>query len=98
MWKRCKCSSNRTKTYLERIFLDLHKLFLNRNRYGHQSAITSIDALARERAITSGGADCSVRIWKIAEESQLVYNGHKGNIETVKLINEENFVSSGDDG
>lgn len=67
-------------------------------RYGHQSAITSIDALARERAITSGGSDCSIRIWKIVEESQLVYNGHRGNIETVKLINEENFLSSGDDG
>lgn len=67
-------------------------------RYGHQSAITSVDALARERAITSGGSDCSIRIWKIVEESQLVYNGHRGNIETVKLINEENFLSSGDDG
>lgn len=67
-------------------------------RYGHQSAITSIDTLSRERAITSGGSDRSLRIWKITEESQLVYNGHNGNIENVKLINEENFLSSGDDG
>lgn len=67
-------------------------------RYGHQSALTSIDALARERAITSGGSDRSIRIWKIVEESQLVYNGHSGTIEIVKLINEENFLSAGDDG
>lgn len=66
--------------------------------YGHQSGITGIDALARERAITAGGADCSIRIWKIAEESQLIYNGHSGSIESVRLINEENFLSAGDDG
>lgn len=67
-------------------------------RYGHQSGITGIDALSRERAVTSGGSDCSIRIWKIAEESQLIYNGHRGSIENVKLLNEENFLSSGDDG
>ena len=66
--------------------------------FGHQAAITDIDALYRERAITSGGSDCSIRVWKIAEESQLVYNGHKGCIESVKLINDENFLSAGNDG
>lgn len=66
--------------------------------YGHQAAITAIDALSRERAVTAGGGDCSVRIWKIAEESQLIYVGHRGSIESVRLINEENFLSSGDDG
>ncbi|XP_031831531.1 U3 small nuclear riboprotein factor 55K [Nomia melanderi] len=66
--------------------------------FGHQSGITSIDALARERAITSGGFDGSIRIWKIVEESQLIFNGHGGSIDSVKLINEENFFSCGDDG
>lgn len=68
------------------------------NRFGHQSGITSIDALARERAITSGGFDGTIRIWKIVEESQLIFNGHDGSIDSVKLINEENFLSCGDDG
>lgn len=66
--------------------------------YGHQDGITAIDALTRERAVTSGGRDTSIRIWKIAEESQLIYNGHLGSIDVVRLINEENFVSGGDDG
>ena len=58
-----------------------------------------MDALSRERAISSGGRDNSIRVWKIVEESQLVYNGHyNGSIDVVKLINEENFVSGGDDG
>lgn len=68
------------------------------SRFGHQAPVTGIDALSRERAITAGGFDCTIRIWKIAEESQLIYNGHRGSIECVRLINEENFLSSGDDG
>ncbi|XP_054729653.1 U3 small nucleolar RNA-interacting protein 2 [Anastrepha obliqua] len=66
--------------------------------FGHQAPITGIDALSRERAITSGGIDCSLRIWKITEESQLIYNGHQNGIECVKYINDENFVSGGEDG
>ncbi|XP_055390133.1 U3 small nucleolar RNA-interacting protein 2 [Condylostylus longicornis] len=66
--------------------------------FGHQSSITGIDALSRDRAITSGGSDCTVRIWKITEESQLIYNGHIGGIESVKYINDENFFSCGTDG
>ncbi|XP_032685545.1 U3 small nucleolar RNA-interacting protein 2-like [Odontomachus brunneus] len=66
--------------------------------FGHQGGITSIDALSRERAVTSG-FDSSIRIWKIVEESQLIFNGHSNNsIDEVKLINEENFFSCGSDG
>ena len=62
-------------------------------RYGHQDPITSIDCLLRERPVISGGADKSVRVWKIVEESQLVFGGHRASIDCVKLINEEHFVS-----
>lgn len=69
-------------------------------RFGHQNAITSIDALSRERAITTGGYDGTIRIWKIVEESQLIFNAHSvGNsTDVVKLINEEHFFSGGNDG
>lgn len=66
--------------------------------FGHQAGITSVDVLSRERAVTSGGRDHTVRIWKVVEESQLIYNGHIGSIDAVKLINEEHFLSCGDDG
>ena len=46
------------------------------NRYGHQDTVTAVDSLSRERALTSGGRDGSVRIWKVIEESQLVFHGH----------------------
>lgn len=71
---------------------------LTQCRYGHRAPITSIDALSRERALTSGGADSSLRIWKISEESQLIYNGAGNHIEAVKFLNEENFISSSTDG
>jgi ribosomal RNA-processing protein 9 len=66
--------------------------------FGHQTGITGVDVLSRERAVTSGGRDHTVRIWKVVEESQLIYNGHVGSIDAVKLINEEHFLSCGDDG
>ena len=43
--------------------------------FGHQDRITGVDAGVRERAVTSGGRDGTVRVWKIVEESQLVFNG-----------------------
>ncbi|XP_005177615.2 U3 small nucleolar RNA-interacting protein 2 [Musca domestica] len=65
--------------------------------FGHQAPVTGIDALSRERAVTSG-SDCTLRIWKITEESQLIYNGHRDSIEAVKFLNDENFISCGTDG
>ena len=47
------------------------------HRFGHQDTITAIDSLTRQRAITAGGRDGSVRIWKVVEESQLVFHGHR---------------------
>lgn len=66
--------------------------------FGHQSQITSVDSLYKERALTSGGNDRTLRVWKIVDESQLVYAGHSGSIDEVKFINEEIFLSCGDDG
>lgn len=65
--------------------------------FGHQDCVMAIDALFREKAVTAGGSDSTIRIWKVAEESQLIFNG-TGNLDCVKLINEEHFISGGDAG
>lgn len=65
--------------------------------YGHQDVITDIDSFVRERAITVGCRDRSLRLWKIPEESQLIYNGHKNSIDCVSMLTEEYFVSGSDD-
>ncbi|XP_063147996.1 U3 small nucleolar RNA-interacting protein 2 isoform X2 [Candoia aspera] len=66
--------------------------------FGHQDVITGLDSLSRECCVTSGGRDGTVRIWKIPEESQLVFYGHQGSIDCIQLINEEHMVSGADDG
>ena len=48
--------------------------------------------------MTVGGRDGSARVWKIVEESQLVYNGPQSSLDCVKLLNEEHWVTAGEDG
>ncbi|KAI4532378.1 hypothetical protein R6Z07F_016265 [Ovis aries] len=66
--------------------------------FGHQDAVAALDALSRECCVTAGGRDGTVRVWKIPEETQLVFCGHQGSIDSVQLINEEHMVSGADDG
>lgn len=47
------------------------------SRFGHQDAVAALDALSRECCVTAGGRDGTVRVWKIPEESQLVFYGHQ---------------------
>ena len=46
-------------------------------RFGHQDSVSSIDCLSRERPVSAGMNDRTVRVWKVIEESQLVFHGHK---------------------
>lgn len=50
---------------------------ISSSRFGHQDVITGLDSLSRECCVTSGGRDGTVRLWKIPEESQLVFCGHQ---------------------
>ncbi|KAI1294705.1 U3 small nucleolar RNA-interacting protein 2 [Halotydeus destructor] len=87
------CSHDRTikvwdvdeKAYVETLF-------------GHQNCIMAIDSLVKERAVTAGGRDSTVRLWKIVEESQLVFQGNGSSIDCVKFLDEQHFISGGDDG
>ena len=48
--------------------------------------------------MTVGGQDGSARVWKIVEESQLVFNGPQSSIDCVAMMNEEHWVTAGEDG
>ena len=65
--------------------------------HGHYSGVHDIDSFHNERAITCG-FDCSVRIWKTTEESQLVYGGHHLSIDCIRIINADSFITGGEDG
>eukprot|EP01133_Synstelium_polycarpum_P015959 gene15959-18973_t len=76
---------------------DLSQMAFVDTRYGHQSPITAIDALSRERCITASN-DRTCRVWKIPEETQLIYRGHSSSIDRVSLLAEDRFVSGSADG
>lgn len=77
---------------------DVDELTYVEDLFGHQEPITAIDSLVRERAITAGGRDSTIRLWKIPEESQLVFQGSGQSIDCVKFLDEQHFVSGGEDG
>jgi len=54
---------------------DVDQLVYVETLFGHQDKILAIDSLSKERCLTCGARDRSVRLWKIIEESQLLFNG-----------------------
>ncbi|KAG6515818.1 hypothetical protein ZIOFF_026249 [Zingiber officinale] len=67
------------------------------NLFGHQSDILAIDCLRRERLLTVG-RDRTMRLWKVPEESQLVFRAPASSLECCCFINDSEFLSGSDDG
>ncbi|WOL05785.1 hypothetical protein Cni_G14516 [Canna indica] len=67
------------------------------NLFGHQSEILAIDCLRRERLLTVG-RDRTMRLWKVPEESQLVFRAPASSLECCCFINDNEFLSGSDDG
>ncbi|CEG43895.1 U3 snoRNP-associated protein (contains WD40 repeats) [Plasmopara halstedii] len=65
--------------------------------FGHQSEVNALDSLYKERVV-SCGRDRSVRLWKIPEETQLVFYGNSGSIDCVGMVTDEYYVTGGDGG
>ncbi|KAH8908702.1 WD40 repeat-like protein [Coniochaeta sp. PMI_546] len=51
--------------------------------FGHQDDVVDIDALAQERCVSVGARDRTARLWKVVEETQLVFRGGGGD-STIK--------------
>lgn len=54
---------------------DLSTLSYIETLFGHQDCIQHVSALRAEVAVSAGGRDKTIRFWKVAEESQLVFRG-----------------------
>ena len=65
--------------------------------FGHQAEVLSLDAARNERAL-SCGADRTCRVWKIPEESQLVFRGHCLTMECARYVAGGDWVSGSADG
>lgn len=80
--------------------------------FGHQDHIVDIAGFAQESCISVGSRDRTARLWRVVEESQLVFRGggagkssgpeaisyHEGSIDRVAMIDEETFVTGSDNG
>jgi len=76
---------------------DIDEMMYVDTLYGHQSEITSLDCLRKERPVTSS-RDKTAHVWKVVEETQLVFRGHSGSVDCVSQINEDNFITGSEDG
>lgn len=66
--------------------------------YGHQAKVMSIDCGYKERPV-SGSTDHTCRLWKVPEESQLVFRGGGASIDAVAVFRGgQQWISGGDDG
>lgn len=66
--------------------------------YGHQAKVMSIDCGHKERPV-SGSTDHTCRLWKVPEESQLVFRGGGASIDAVAVFRGgQQWISGGDDG
>ncbi|GMH27706.1 hypothetical protein Nepgr_029549 [Nepenthes gracilis] len=65
--------------------------------FGHQSEVLTIDCLRKERALTIG-RDRTMRLWKVPEESQLVFRAPASSLECCCFISDDVFFSGSDDG
>lgn len=75
------------------------------HRYGHQEAVTALSCFTDERCVTVGGRDRTSRLWKIPEESQLVFKIEQaevakgcGSLESCTMLSKDTWVVGSDHG
>jgi ribosomal RNA-processing protein 9 len=69
--------------------------------YGHQDSVPSLSALGKETCVSVGSRDRTARLWKVSEETQLVFRGPEssgGSQEIISMIEEGAFVTGTDLG
>lgn len=65
--------------------------------YGHTSTPLCMDIVGKDRPVT-GGEDSTVRLWKISNESHLLYHHHRQPVDAVAQINPTRSMSGSHDG
>ncbi|KAJ0017477.1 hypothetical protein Pint_11153 [Pistacia integerrima] len=65
--------------------------------FGHQSEVLTIDCLRKERVLTVG-RDRTMQLWKVPEESRLVFRAPSSSLECCCFISNDEFLSGSDDG
>jgi ribosomal RNA-processing protein 9 len=79
---------------------DLNSMTYVETLYGHQSPISDVSIPNKNRPVTVSRGDRTARVWKVEEDSHLVYRpgGDVGGAECVTAIRDGWFVTGHDDG
>ncbi|XP_010537829.1 PREDICTED: U3 snoRNP-associated protein-like YAO [Tarenaya hassleriana] len=65
--------------------------------FGHQDEVLTIDCLRRERVLTVG-RDRTMQLFKVPEESRLVFRAPASSLECCCFISNDEFLSGSDNG
>ena len=76
---------------------DLNEMGYLETSFGHQDGIYGMDCWNKDRP-ASVSADKTLRKWKIAEDSHLIFRGHKGSVDAVSILTTESVLTCGADG
>ncbi|KAJ5176231.1 uncharacterized protein N7482_002108 [Penicillium canariense] len=74
--------------------------------FGHQDHVTSVAAMSIDQCVSVGARDRTARLWKVVDESQLVFRGGasrsasyiESNIDCVAPLPPNHFVTGSDSG
>ncbi|XP_050218158.1 U3 snoRNP-associated protein-like EMB2271 [Mercurialis annua] len=65
--------------------------------FGHQSEVLTIDCLRKERVLAAG-RDRTMQLFKVPEESRLIFRASASSLECCCFIDNDEFLSGSDDG
>ncbi|KAJ5474539.1 hypothetical protein N7475_004105 [Penicillium sp. IBT 31633x] len=74
--------------------------------FGHQDHVTGVAAMTIDECVSVGARDRTARLWKVVDETQLVFRGgasrnapyHESNIDCVAPLPPTHFVTGSDSG
>jgi ribosomal RNA-processing protein 9 len=74
--------------------------------FGHQDHVTGVAAMTIDECVSVGARDRTARLWKVVDETQLVFRGgasrnapyHENNIDCIAPLPPTHFVTGSDSG
>ncbi|EGE77207.1 small nucleolar ribonucleoprotein complex subunit [Blastomyces dermatitidis ATCC 18188] len=74
--------------------------------FGHQDNVIAVDSMALDQCVSVGARDRTARLWKVVDETQLVFRGGsskgssyiEGSIDCVAVLPPTHFVTGSDSG
>ena len=76
---------------------DLNEMGYLDTLFGHQEPISALDCWTKDEPI-SASSDRTVRLFKVAQESHLVFRGHGSAVDAVQVLTDSSYISGGQDG